>query len=50
MWDSIAEQTKAILEGISETLPLEALTFLDEKDLSLIISGMPEIDRIQKIN
>ena len=46
MGESISEQTRALLEGLREIIPMDALKLLDEKELGLLISGMPNIDRI----
>ena len=45
MGESISEQTRALLEGLREIIPIDALKLLDEKELGLLISGMPNIDR-----
>lgn len=42
----IKQQTEAFLLGFQEIIPAEALIFLDEKDLGLKLSGMPNIDSI----
>lgn len=44
MADSISQQTTALVEGLREIVPMTILNLLDEKELSLLISGMPEID------
>lgn len=38
------EQTKALLDGFSEVLPLEWLHYFDERELELLLCGMQEID------
>ena len=48
MGESISEQTRALLEGLREIIPMDALKLLDEKELGLLISGMPKIDRMEK--
>ena len=45
MGESISDQTRALLEGLREIIPIDALKLLDEKELGLLISGMPNIDR-----
>ncbi|XP_074600611.1 E3 ubiquitin-protein ligase Su(dx)-like [Brevipalpus obovatus] len=38
------EQTRALLDGFSEVLPLEWLHYFDERELELLLCGMQEID------
>uniref|UniRef100_T1KCS5 HECT-type E3 ubiquitin transferase n=1 Tax=Tetranychus urticae TaxID=32264 RepID=T1KCS5_TETUR len=38
------EQTKALLDGFNEVLPLEWLHYFDERELELLLCGMQEID------
>ena len=40
----IQQQTEAFLLGFQEVVPSDALFLLDEKDLGLKLSGMPNID------
>jgi hypothetical protein len=40
----IQDQTKAMILGIHEIIPVRAISLLDEKELGLKIAGMPEID------
>ena len=40
----IQQQTEAFLLGFQEIIPSDAIYLLDEKDLGLKLSGMPNID------
>ena len=37
-------QTEAMIEGITEIIPAEALPIINEKDLGLRLAGAPAID------
>jgi E3 ubiquitin-protein ligase HUWE1 len=45
MRDDIQPQIKAFLEGFHELIPEDSIRFFDAKELELLISGLPNIDR-----
>ena len=44
MFTEIESQTKAIVQGITEIIPEEALSIINEKDLGMTLAGVAEID------
>ena len=44
MANEIAAQTEAVIQGISEVIPMEALAIIDEQDLGVRLAGVPSID------
>ena len=40
----VEKQTKAILEGFDEVIPLQWLKYFDERELEMMVCGMQEID------
>ncbi|KAK2722126.1 E3 ubiquitin-protein ligase Su(dx)-like [Artemia franciscana] len=44
MTRGIEDQTRALLDGFSEVVPLEWLKYFDERELELMLVGMQEID------
>jgi E3 ubiquitin-protein ligase HUWE1 len=45
MSNGIRKQIDAFLEGFHELIPPELISIFNEKELELLISGMPDIDR-----
>lgn len=45
MKDEIKPQVKSFLEGFHELIPEDSIKFFDAKELELLISGLPNIDR-----
>ena len=50
MAKEIESQTEAMIQGISEIIPAEALSIINEKDLGVRLAGVPSIDGINKKN
>ena len=48
MAKEIESQTEAMIQGISEIIPTEALSIINEKDLGVRLAGVPSIDGINK--
>merc|ERR1712003_65985 len=44
MTTSVNKQIKAFLEGFHELVPPNLISLFDDKELELLISGLPEID------
>ena len=44
MAKEIEVQTNAIIQGITEIIPSEAFSFLNEKDLGIRLAGVPNIN------
>src|ERR1700761_1177961 len=42
--ERIAEQLRALMEGLGDVLPLELLREFDEHEMDILIGGMTEID------
>ena len=40
----VKAQSDALMSGLGELIPLNLLTIFDERELELLIGGMPEID------
>src|SRR5262245_21627544 len=40
----VQDQSDAIMEGLSELIPMDLLDVLDERELELLISGVTEVD------
>ena len=49
MAKEIGPQTEAFIYGISEIIPIEALSIIDEKDLGIRLAGVPNIDGLFRI-
>lgn len=45
MGKEIESQLKAFLEGFHEIIPNNIITIFSSKELELMISGLPDIDR-----
>jgi len=43
---AIRPQINAFLEGFSELIPRELISIFHDKELELLISGLPDIDRM----
>ena len=41
----IKDQIEAFLDGLHDLIPKDLLAIFDARELELMISGMPEIDR-----
>ena len=50
MANEIESQTEAFIHGISEIIPMEALSLINEKDLGVRLAGVPSIDGFYLIN
>ena len=50
MANSIKDQIKAFLEGLNDIIPKELLGIFDHRELEMMISGLPEIDRTFKLD
>lgn len=46
MAKEIQPQTEALIQGISEIIPIEALSIINEKDLGVRLAGSQKIDGI----
>lgn len=46
MTKAIETQIKAYLEGFHEVIPAHLIAIFDSRELELMVSGMPDIDRI----
>jgi hypothetical protein len=44
MLDSIRQQTEAFVKGFEQMIPREALKFIDERELSVKLTGISTID------
>jgi len=40
----VKDQSDAFMSGLSDLIPLDLLTVFDERELELLIVGMPEIN------
>jgi E3 ubiquitin-protein ligase HUWE1 len=45
MSNGIRKQIDSFLEGFHELIPPDLIAIFNEKELELLISGMPDIDR-----
>ncbi len=44
MAKEIESQTEAMIQGITEIIPIEALSIINEQDLGVRLAGVPTID------
>ena len=44
MAKEIETQTEAMIQGITEIIPADALSIINEKDLGVRLAGVPTID------